>query len=220
MNKICHIVGGGPSLLGFNWRSLDGEFCVAVNDAFKVLPGASVVFFSIGDWADKNFRALIDHKGIKVGASIYPDETTSLPGFLSLRLTKGEGLERRPGCVAGRCSGQMAINFAVTLGFREIWLYGFDMGRDERLATHWHGDALFQSSDEDYSRYAAAIDALAPALARRGVKVWNLSPTSRLTAYPKAAARVLTKPDQPSGRSERFAERAQSAIDSNSAARS
>lgn len=192
--KICHIIGGGPSLAGFDWQSLNGEFCIAINDAFKVLPLAPVVMFSIGAWADQNFRGLVEHSGLKIHCVAEPSYSRPSPGFIELLLTNGHGLEMRRGRITGETTGQMALNFAAQLGFREVWLYGFDMCADGPR-SHWHEDALFRSTPGEYAGFARALDRLEPALTSLGVRVWNLSPNSALRAYPKVKTRPLTKPD-------------------------
>lgn len=190
-SKICHIVGGGPSLAGFDWQSLNGEFVIAINDAYKVLPLAPVVMFSVAAWVEKNLRGVVEHSGIKLGCSTVP---SYFPGVLDLTVTNAAGLEMRRGKVAGLTTGQMALNFAAQIGFREIWLYGFDM-HAAGPRSHWHDDAVFRSTPLEYVEFARAIDRLEPELTRIGARVWNLSPDSALRAFPKIKVRPLTKPD-------------------------
>jgi hypothetical protein len=194
MHKICHIIGGGPSLAGFDWNSLSGNFCIAINDAFKVLPRAQVVMFSVHDWLEKNRRALMDHAGLKFSCTKTPSYDKLPPRCVELHLVSQYGLTMTRGEIHGINTGHMALNLAVQWGFREIWLYGFDMRR-EKLTTHWHDGAVEKSPATVYEHFRACIDSLAPELAARGVRVWNLSPGSALKAYPKIKVRPLSKPD-------------------------
>jgi hypothetical protein len=194
-SKICHIIGGGPSLDGFNWRSLDQEFCIAINDAYKVLPNARVVMYSCGEWLIRNLAGLHAHSAMKFGVTRFPEYVGAHQKFFELELTTGRALDTRPGKLAGNNTGHMAINFAVNCGFREIWLYGFDGGRVGGL-THWHESAVYQSGEKEYAGMRRGFDLLGEPLRRLGVRVWNLSPDSAITTFPKINARPLAKPGE------------------------
>lgn len=84
----------------------------------------------------------------------------------------------------GGNSGFGAVNLAAQLGASKIVLVGFDMRID--LGIRWHPDHGGQSANPDIrtvERWRTYLDAAAPELARRGIKVINASKNSALKAF-------------------------------------
>lgn len=84
----------------------------------------------------------------------------------------------------GKNSGFQAINLAARFGAKDIVLVGFDYNLER--GVHWHGthrppltNPRFGTVDE----WRAILDAQADRLRDLGIKVWNASPHSRLSAY-------------------------------------
>ena len=50
MKTECFIVGGGPSLSSFDWSLLNNKITIAINNAYQVLPQASICYFTDNDW--------------------------------------------------------------------------------------------------------------------------------------------------------------------------
>jgi hypothetical protein len=83
-------------------------------------------------------------------------------------------------------SGFQAVNMAANLGVRGIVLVGFDMHID--AGTHWHGDhkgGLSNPTQGKIEVWRSEMDRAAKDLRGIGVKVFNASEGSALTAYPK-----------------------------------
>lgn len=86
----------------------------------------------------------------------------------------------------GGHSGFHAINLAIQFGARRLVLVGYDLrvdkGRHFFGAHPYPGDRPSASNTE---RWRQTLDGEAAVIAARGVKVFNVSPVSSLTAYPK-----------------------------------
>lgn len=89
---------------------------------------------------------------------------------------------------AGGNSGFQALNLAVQFGARDILLIGFDMS--DIGGAHWYGRNRWAGANNpshtNFRKWIAAFDAAAPVLRARGVNVFNASPLSALTCFPKA----------------------------------
>lgn len=84
----------------------------------------------------------------------------------------------------GKNSGFQALNLAARFGASDIVLVGFDFNLER--GVHWHGthrppltNPRFGTVDE----WRAILDAQAQTFRDHGIKVWNASTHSRLTAY-------------------------------------
>lgn len=184
MKKQCFIVGGGPSLTNFDWSLLDGKITIAINNAYKVLPNASIVYFTDNDWWNAHKEELLAHKGVKIKGST---KATMIhhPKVKEYELTKASGLELTGGCLAhGYNSVHAAINLAVVLGFKEIYLLGVDMGWQDGK-SHWHDEHTRVDPESAYAMMKACFDVTAQELWARRVEVINLNPDSKLECFPK-----------------------------------
>lgn len=86
----------------------------------------------------------------------------------------------------GGNSGFQALNLAWQFGAARIVMVGFDMRID--CGLHWHGphpDGMNNPSLRRCERWRRALDNVAPTLEAAGVEVFNTSPISTLTAYPR-----------------------------------
>ena len=182
------LIGGGPSLRGFNFECLRGRVLVAVNDAAVHVPFASALFSMDAGWIH-NRREMVDRfAGEKYLAVASDFHFPSGPVACYLKRDRqGIGLSIDPGVVymGGGNSGYGALNLAVLNGATRIVLLGYDLNGPNQ---HWHpgyewADAL--SSNALYRRWAEQFDLAAVELRRRGIQVINASPYSRITAFRK-----------------------------------
>jgi hypothetical protein len=86
----------------------------------------------------------------------------------------------------GNNSGHAALNATLLLGFKRIYLLGFDFGIADR--THWHAGYRWREADMEarHTAWAEAIDACADDISAHDVNIVNVigAYPSRLTAYP------------------------------------
>jgi hypothetical protein len=180
--ETIYLIGGGPSLKGFDWELLRDKKIIAVNRAFQMLPWAGVLY-----WTDAQFyrwyRKEIDaFAGTKITC-----RPLELPrkDIIVLQGIKSYGLDLRPTHICdGNNSGYGALNLAVKLGCKKIYLLGYDM-HSEDGETHWHNGYSRRHNHTVYRRLFGYFQSSVKALDELGVEVWNANPGSRLECFPK-----------------------------------
>lgn len=188
-NETVFLVGGGPSLKGMDLTPIYGKKVITINNAFKLVPQPSIIFYSDTRWWRWH------------GAEIGPDYqgrivSTSAAGanFVDPRVCRMgrdygfvEGvrpLSDDPTLLSGPDGGYAAINLAYLLGASRIVLLGFDMGFVNGEA-HWHEDHPIATPESNYTTlFAPKYPALVDALSKRRVEVIRCTP-SRLDFIPE-----------------------------------
>jgi len=184
--KEIFMIAGGPSLKGFDWNRLANKDCFAINRSYEVVPNAKFIYFADWDFFDRHKAGLLAHTGqICTGyAANLCKRRIEHPDVLEFKLTGADGLDKvSPGIRHGRNGGYASINAAYHLGYRRIYLLGYDMGRVEGQ-THWHNghpridpESIYVTMMKHYANFAQPLkDA--------GVEVFNLNPDSKLKVFP------------------------------------
>lgn len=190
--ETVFVVGGGPSLGGFDFAHLAGRRVIAVNSAGYDAPWADILFFHDNSWfEEERNRALVEGwVGMVVTVSRHakraaPDRVMRVEIAERGDFPIGHGPIR-----AGRSSGQTATSLAVTMGAETAVLLGFDM-RDRDGVTHYHADRPLytkQHAEKTAGEYAATfLPAWAgwnAAAAMAGCRILNATPGSALTEFP------------------------------------
>jgi len=183
--ETCFILGGGPSLTGFDATSIIGFPTIAINEAGLTLaPWADILFWSDDHWLEWNKDRLALHYG---GRKIYR-HLGAVHGahHIKFRHTTREGIHWGSNAVGGCDSGSSAINLALHTGAKVIVLLGFDMSDGGQNNFH---DRHREPHDPQVvtDRFIPAHNAMAADIASRGypVKVLNATPVTRLTCWPK-----------------------------------
>lgn len=142
--ETIFVVGGGPSLMDFDFERLRGQRIVAINLAFTKMPFAQFVFFADNRFWGWHERALLAHRHhmCSTAMTIKPPH----PHFHRIKRshdhTKFFSLEKD--IVIGKDSGVQALNMAFHLGGQRLILLGFDMGfkmltdveREDKMIRH------------------------------------------------------------------------------------
>jgi hypothetical protein len=179
-NETVYIVGGGPSLSDFDWKRLEGKKVIAINRAFEVLPNADVLY-----WTDSRFwkwygNEIKKFKGLKVTCRPYSPISYAV---ILLKAVNNKPYESDPSHIShGNNSGYGAINLAVKLGAKKIYLLGYDMESDVNK-THWHTGYDAKHNHGIYTKMIQSFSVLAPVLSQMGVVVYNANPKSNLKAF-------------------------------------
>ncbi len=182
--KRCFIVGGGPSLKGFDWGLLQGELSIGVNRAFEKYDPTIMFCMDPGMWGwivSRKFGPEVlqrynEFKGYKVWTNniwlnIPPEDNTYIADVKNLM-------------PCGSNSGHSAINLAVLLGASPIYLLGFDMKGDGKgRQKWWHDGYPTENSEQMYSGFITAMTKDAPRLLGEA-EVVNLNPNSALKCFP------------------------------------
>ena len=87
MNETYYIVGGGPSLTGYDWDLLKGKMLIGINRAFEVVPWADIIYFS-----DFKFFEEYQHKGLLDVESILVTNSDKIHGYRKEWSGSGRGL--------------------------------------------------------------------------------------------------------------------------------
>ena len=142
----CYIVGGGSSLIDFDWSLLDdkNKFVIAINNSYTKLPNAQILYCTDAPWIQDHLKDLKEFKGMKYQGVLNLNKPPKLDIIdKQWHLTGPSGLETKEGCMRhGSNSTYAAINMAaVHLGFKKIYLLGIDMkwkNRSIKNTSHWH----------------------------------------------------------------------------------
>lgn len=187
----CFIVGGGPSLRGFDFSRLKGERVIAINKSFYDVPFADVVFGMdrpFLDWVMEgkfgaNFKVAFEaFKGIKLWLDLsnysYPPGVYSIPSAGEIGWTKS----LKEGLYHGQNSGYGAINLAIVLGANPIYLLGFDCSISALGEKHYHDGYPSGSNPDALNRFKRCFEAGAALLNGRP-RIVNLNPNSALRCF-------------------------------------
>lgn len=184
LDETVYLIGGGPSLKGFQWDLLDGKKSIAINRAVQFYPNANAVY-----WTDSRvymwYKNDIDKfKGLKYTLKAGSNYT----GKVNI-LKKGMkfGLETEKDSLAhGNNSGYAAINLAVHLGAKKIILLGYDMG-NEGAISHFHDGYPVNATAENIykNQFIPGFTVLRELLYTKGIECYNASINSKLDVFPK-----------------------------------
>ena len=194
-SKVCYIVGGGPSLTGFDFERLRGKTVIAVNYSLKYCPfatyflsadsGVIVTAAQAGFWGCDSTTtkvAIIDqgHKRYKYAkpylcAYDCTYEPTRIDGAISLD----------PNVFAsGACSGFSALQFSVKAGFGCIHLLGIDCWAQSGR-RHFYSEGNDSAAARRLDEFASYFIQASPLLKGFGVSVISHSSISVLNqTYP------------------------------------
>lgn len=182
-NETCFIIGGGPSLTGFNFDLLKNRKVMAINKAYESYPNADILF-----WSDTRFwnwfkEDIIKFHGLKYTISLGSKHDS----VINLARGGRHGLSKtNTTLVHGDNSGYAALNLAYLLGFSKIVLLGYDMTNlDDQSHFHSGYESKPVSNDVYTSRFMLGFPIIADLLKKEGVRVYNASPISKLTCFEK-----------------------------------
>ena len=184
------VVGGGPSIKGFDFNRLRGRNVIAVNNAgLDLVPWAHVLFWADKRWLDWNHSRLGEHTG-KYKISRKPPHLGREHDIKQMKFSP-KSLSDRSDTVGGWCGGSSAINLAYLMGARVIILMGFDM-----RPGNYHKDHKFPHIDGQHrDKFIPTLEAMAPGLLKRGVTVINTNQRSALRCFPFADIEELLMVD-------------------------
>ncbi len=181
--ETIYIIGGGPSLKGFNFKELSGCRTIAINKALLYHTEADVLYWTDGRFYTWFKNEVDSYKGLKFAlkpGSLYTND------IKILRKGKPYGLEEDPQTLShGFNSGYAAINLAYHLGAKRIILLGFDMTNDGNQ-THFHdGYPTRAAGNRIYEdKFLPGFKQLSSEIKNKGIDIYNASPHSRLKDFP------------------------------------
>jgi len=185
-NHECFIVGGGPSLVGFDWKNLDGKFIIGINRAYEILPEAQIIYFTDDDYWQKHRKGMMAHKGLKFRGRLARRPIIKEPGVTEIQLhSKPGGWSDTFGeLYHGSNSGYACIQVAGQLGFTTIYLLGFDMKhygnynhktKNSLGVTHWHNGHRRIDPKTCYAMFMRNYDVMKPLAEKRNFNIININ---------------------------------------------
>lgn len=192
-NQDVFIIGGGRSLKGFDWNLLKGENTIGCNDAFKHGNEiCKICVFGDSKWFKSSEQELARYKG------------TVFTNSLQLQRTRLSWLWTMPREFFGlhedalgwnNNTGALAINLAVLLGAKRIFLLGFDMHLSRDGRPNWHDSRLEKPNASIYSKFLEGFKKLAADLKKKfpNVEVVNITDKSSLNSFPKIGVKEFWK---------------------------
>lgn len=199
-DRTVYIIGGGPSLIGFDFATLNGGVKLAVNDS--VYKTASDAVFSLDQhWIKMNLlTGKLDTYPGEIFCAVQQNYKfqKELNNLTYLRHKIGHGLSGNLGAIHGMNSGFGALNLAILKRAKRIVLLGFDLkiqmvGKEEK--THWHEGYGWYNKDvevKNYRRWIQEFKDAAMQLCQGNVLVVNANPESSLVGFPKIELSTLS----------------------------
>ena len=132
------IIGGGPSLRGFDFSRLDDELTIGINNIIRYYEP------SILHWLDpetyfKNHEEIDAFQGLKISAQVAKAKDTK--GIIEIKTSnKPSKSFYSGGFYHSQSSALTALNIAIALGCDPIYLLGIDCGFDEEGRSHFFSD--------------------------------------------------------------------------------
>jgi hypothetical protein len=177
-------------------RWLEGWRTIVVNDAYKLLPTADVLYAADNSWWEihgecKPFAGekWACHERDPNPREIHGNDKRSLAERYGINLVRGRDCNEfsfDPDVVHyGHNSGFQAINFALLMGCRQIVLIGFDM-RLVNGQAHFFGNHPREIRTPDDKCLSSFIPRFAQAAKKlpKDVSIVNATPGSALTCFP------------------------------------
>lgn len=184
----CVVAASGPSLTPNVAALCRGERVIAVNDAYKLLPFADVLYACDSAWYEHH-KGCRDFAGERwTSHSLSPkNDKRQLAERYGLRVIAGED---RPGFSAdpakvhyGNNSGYQAVNLAILFGADPIILVGFDM-RAIDGKRHFFGNHEAPLRDgHSFTTWVNNFERAAKMLSG-GPRIINATPGSALKCFP------------------------------------
>lgn len=172
--QTAAVLATGPSMSQSVADSVRDLPAVAVNDAFRLAPWASILYAADRRWWEANPDAL-EFAGVKLCAQPgSPVEYMRNSGTL--------GFDPNPQFVrTGGNSGYQAVHVAIQAGAARILLLGFDMRGDHFFGQH--KAPLRNTSPDSFVRWADRF----AGLKHCGAEIINCTPGSAINAFPFAS---------------------------------
>ncbi|MGE0722812.1 MAG: hypothetical protein AB7O45_00480 [Alphaproteobacteria bacterium] len=185
--ETVFVIGGGPSLRGFDFDRLRDRNSIAVNAALIDAPDASVSLTSAHAFFERH-RAAFDAFG---GIALTMSKAAQVAAPDRLRLieaieTQRDGFNVRPGAVRrGLTTGHTAAALAIALGASRVVLLGVD-GRAGTGGSHYHGHYAYvpPTTPERLAAYVAGWSGWRAQARAVGVDIVNATPGSAVAEFP------------------------------------
>lgn len=185
----CIVAATGPSLTEAVAAQCRGHRVIAVNDAYRRLPFADVLYAGDADWWEVH-QGCPGFAGERWTAHGPGNDKTAIADPYGLRVVAGPRQVDAPGFSLdparihyGNSSGFQAINLAILFGATAIRLVGFDMRVPAGQPRHFFGDHPAPLGNvSNYEHFLPAFQAAARRLPGH-LRIINCTPGSALRCF-------------------------------------
>lgn len=178
--KRLFILASGPSLADEDLSRLRHRLVMGLNRSCLVYPDTH--YHCVMD------QRLFDEFGSELRRTRYLFTLPDRPFGIPLALLGGEGFsgDLEKGIYSGYTISYFALQVAMYMGFSQIFYVGLDL-KHKAGNTHFFGHD-FRSKDHEsteFPKMRRMLEAGCEEARRRGVEVYNCSPTTTIEAMPK-----------------------------------
>lgn len=200
-NQRCFIIGGGPSLLGFDFNRLKGQGRIIVcNRSFLDVPFADMMIamdLDLYRWIHSGglskkmncraekiaiLRKFNQFEGFKVWIEVGNSRKDGIYYVHNFRLPK---ITRnfKQGIYTGNNTGVGALMAAIVLGCDPIYLMGIDC-KHQGKKSHYHAGYPQSQVEKTAKSFANHFEFVSRPIKRQGIRVVNLNSDSGLRCFP------------------------------------
>jgi len=185
--KPCVVVGGGPSLRGFDWSKLDGIRTIGCNFS---CPNPTITITHDANFVRPAPRGHFEEWMKIPGLHVHVNRQLQkeVPGVVFINHLTEYSKDWRFGLYAGSNCGIAGINLADTLRSNCVYLLGFDMSGENGLSANWHDKYVRKSNESIYERFMRDMTAIEDKITTH---VINITPRSRLNCFEKGDIELL-----------------------------
>jgi len=187
------IIGGGTSLRTFDWKLLEDKWTIGCNSAFSLGEKiCKVCIFGDARWFDIYKHELVKYKG-----TVFTNSNQLLRTKISWLWTmsrQAKGLHHNA-LGWNKNTGASAINLALLLGAKRIYLLGYDMYLSQQGQPNWHDRLIHKPNEENYPKFVDNYKFVVRDLEKKWpkVEVINITDNSALNCFPKVGIDVFWK---------------------------
>ena len=188
-DKPVAVIGGGPSLLGFDFERLRGAHVLAVKRKVFEIPWADAGFGvnmeRYIEWRDRlagvQSRVYWAVPEDQIGGIAYPSKNITL-----LKRLDGLGVSENPSEIYGGGTSTFgALQVCIHKRAKEIVLFGFDYDGNYDGGFLNFGEKQRAQSAGHWAEWAEHFSIYVPHLRSRGVSIVNACPTSAIRCFQK-----------------------------------
>lgn len=202
------IVGGGPSLKGFEFSRLQGKNVIGCNSAALLIEKiVDVLLFSDIDWYFQNKTRLSKFQKLLItqneGLYCYSRQEEIIPNLKFMR-REMDGLHKEALGFGGN-TGCSAVNLALILGASRVFLLGIDCCGGIRNEHHFFGDEeRAHESEALYMKFREGFQAIWSDLPKvfPDRKIYNCNPSSSMRFFEFMPVEVALGEQNPGNRKE------------------
>jgi len=188
------IIGGGPSVLNIPTSFYAGKKVIGINRAFEFYK-CDIIFGTDRRWMTwiiegkygeeaRERWATCKGKKIILRGSKYPVKEKDIVVFDPYKTASTFSTSLEEGLTRYSNSGIPALNLAILLGAKRIFLVGFDCQKTENgMQNHFHSGHPEKQKDNVFEAFIKSFKQFAP-LVPKDIEVFNMNPKSGIKDFP------------------------------------